>query len=102
MIDPADIKKRRGRFLLSADRLNDNLPFIQKIMSQVIVMRCEYLWGINVFDYEAISPLFDQCPENEQAPDYMFSEDELLDLKCQKIKDRFETLTKGVRGAEYK
>lgn len=60
-------------------------------MSQVIITRCEHLWDINAFDYEAISPLFDQCPDSDILPDYIFFDNVICDLKCQRIKDRFDT-----------
>lgn len=87
-----DIKLRRGRFLIRADLLNDSLPFLQKVFSQVIITQCEHRWNINAFDYMAISPLFNQCPESDVSSDYIFFEDKLGDLLCEPVKNRFVTL----------
>lgn len=56
----------------------------------MIITRCEHLW-INAFDYTAISPLFDQCPESDIEPDYIFFEDKLGDLLCEPVRNRFDT-----------
>jgi hypothetical protein len=90
--DLSDIRLRRGKFAVKAEWLHRRSPFIQKIMSQMIVTRCEYLWSLQVFDYEAISPLFDLCPENQKSPDYQFFEDEFNDLGCRKVEDRLNWL----------
>ncbi len=81
----SELKQRRGRFCLKDDLIDRDISFIQKVMSQVIITRCEYIWLSHAFSYDAISPLFDLCPDKEIPPNYVFSQDEGLDLVCTQI-----------------
>lgn len=84
-MEPSELRQRKGFFTIKVSLIDDNLSLIQKIMSQVIIVRCEHLWGQRVFSYNAISPLFDICPDKDIPPNYVFSQDEGLDLVCTRI-----------------
>lgn len=65
------ISNRRGRISISGTLLRTAEPEkLMAIMGRMIVVRCEHLWGSDTFEYEAISPDFDEVQEGCMAPQY--------------------------------
>lgn len=67
-----DLRKRKGHFQISKRLLEVCDDSIFKLFGNVIVVRCEYLFEKDVFDYYAFSPLFEEIVEYIQPPDYEF------------------------------
>lgn len=65
-----DIEKRLGRFLISDEMLRKNPRAVQRILSKVIVVRCEYLYPNRAFEYIAQSERFDVVEEGLLYPTY--------------------------------
>lgn len=62
--------RRVGRFYIDQDVVLKNPEFVQKVMSKVIVVRCESIWHINSFEYIAISNRFEEIDEAVIPPFY--------------------------------
>ena len=64
-----DTHKRVGRFRISDEMIRFNPEIAQKVLSKVIVVRCEkHFWGY--YEYLALSNRFDIVEEGVIAPYY--------------------------------
>lgn len=59
-----------GRFSIPLEMVEGNAPLVRKIMGTCVIVRCEYMYGKNSFDYVAISPEFDVVEEGQMIPEY--------------------------------
>ena len=73
-----ELRKRRGRVMITRELLVSNPMAVMKIMRNCIVIRCEYLYDRDIFDYYAISPLFLECYEGAECPSYTLNQDGTL------------------------
>jgi len=61
---------RIGIFRIGRKLIEDNEAIVRAIMSRVIVVRCEHMYALDVFEYMAISNDFDEVPQGEIVPKY--------------------------------
>ena len=62
------LKRRQGKFLISKIFLDNHPKEVQKIMSKVIVVKCEYLFHADAFEYHALSEDFEEVEIGYIAP----------------------------------
>lgn len=74
--DEIDISRRFGVFLITDILVRQQPKAVMKVMSQCIILRCEYLWDLAAFEYKAISPGFSVVPEGCLIPRYQWIIDE--------------------------
>lgn len=60
---------RRGKFLINMDLIDKYPEIVRKIMSKVIVIRAECLYGETI-EYVAISTEFDKLKHGNLIPKY--------------------------------
>lgn len=65
-----DISKRFGIFLISNIMVRQNPREVLKVMSQCIIVRCEFLWMEDAFEYKALSSHFEEVEEGCLIPKY--------------------------------
>ena len=65
-----DLKRRYGRFYVSAKLVEDHPADALRIMASFLVVRCEYLFQMDRFECAALSPLFRKIEEGEMIPLY--------------------------------
>ena len=65
-------KKRRGKFLIPVEFFESFPNEMRMISSEIIVVRCEYLFAENSFIYHAYSEHFDEVEDGEVIPQYGF------------------------------
>ena len=61
---------RIGAFKLSIDLIEKEPWLATRIMSQCIILRAEFMYSRRSIEYQAISMMFDECPEACVAPEY--------------------------------
>ena len=66
-------KRRKGKFYISEDMVQHQPDAVRRIMSKCIIVRCEYKFMYDKFEYHAYSPLFEILPEGQEAPTYIFT-----------------------------
>lgn len=71
-----ELRYRVGKFTITESQLNNELEFIQTIMTEIIVIRCEYQYHTRSFDYIALSHLFGICPDGFEPEYYKFVKNE--------------------------
>lgn len=64
------IERRVGRLQISHDLLFSNPKAVQKVLSKVIVVRCESIFYKKCFEYVALSNRFDIIDEASEPPLY--------------------------------
>lgn len=64
------VKRRIGIFSIDIKLVHTDPEMVQKVMSKVIVTRCEMIFHKDVFEYVALSPHFDELSEGESPPTY--------------------------------
>ncbi len=85
-----EIEDKQGVFCLSSKDLKEDISLIQRIMSNIIVTRCEYYFSGEIFVYEAVSPMFDDVEPGMKPQAYRFGFDEFNDLFCRKIDANYQ------------
>lgn len=65
-----NLKKRTGVFFVSQELLEQKPDLVQRIMSNCIVVRAEYLFTTAGIEYVAISNEFEEIKEGESAKLY--------------------------------
>ena len=71
-----ELQRRIGKLTITESQLNNEPEFIQAIMAEIIVIRCEYQYHTRSFDYIAFSHLFDICPDGLEPEYYKFIHNE--------------------------
>jgi hypothetical protein len=67
----SDAKSRRlGRFFASGNLITDDIHALRAVMGTCVVIRCEHIFAVNMFEYTALSPLFDVLNEGDVIPVY--------------------------------
>lgn len=84
-MDWDELKYRRGAFYIALADIHHNLPFISRIMSNVIILGCTTDFSTDLIEYRALSALFDPVVPGVTPPVYQFSFDEFHDLACRQI-----------------
>lgn len=64
------MSKHVGRFLISDKLIHENPEIAQKVLSKVIVVRCEHIAYKFCFEYYAYSKRFDVLQEGQEVPLY--------------------------------
>lgn len=67
-------KKNRGKFYTSNTCFEDHrIKGTAEAFSllKIIITRCEYLRERDIFEYNAISPYFEECEEGVKCPEYI-------------------------------
>lgn len=62
--------RRYGRFQINRMLVQTHYSLIQKVMGEVLILRCEFMFTSNSFVYEAYSPHFMALSQGEALPDY--------------------------------
>jgi len=73
------ILNRRGTFDIARELVESNPELLMEhIFSKIVVLRCEFCYSKNAFEYHACSNEFDEVPEGEEIPRYFveFTRDE--------------------------
>ena len=65
-----DIRRRVGKFRLSRMMIVASPEDAMAIMGKVIVVKAETLYYNDEIEYTAMSPLFDENPDNCEPPEY--------------------------------
>lgn len=64
-------KRRIGKILISAPLIdNMDIDEMLKVTSKFVVVRCEYLYHKDCFEYVAICPEFEEIPNDSELPTY--------------------------------
>lgn len=63
---------QRGKFIVTNVLLQDTSchESVKLIMSKMIIIRCEYMYDTETFEYIAISELFDEVKAFSETPMY--------------------------------
>lgn len=61
---------RFGRIKIARKYIEDYLDMVLKVMARCVIVRCEMNYMLDVFDYIAISPDFDEVSEGDKCPSY--------------------------------
>ena len=64
------MNRRIGRFSMSRQLMERDPEIARSVMGRVIVVRCEMMYHTDTLEYMALSPDFDEVPQNEIAPAY--------------------------------
>ena len=64
------MNRRIGRFAMSRQLVERDPETARAVMGRVIVVRCEMMYETDTLEYMALSPDFDEVPQNEIAPAY--------------------------------
>jgi len=67
---PSNLTHRVGRFSIKDALLRSDPDAFLILSAQIIVVRCEYMFRNDGFEYIALSPLFDEVEPGSMAPDY--------------------------------
>jgi hypothetical protein len=70
------IKDRRlGRFSIHREFLEGGVDRVKMLafMQNFVVVRAEYMYATESFEYQAFSPLFDVIDRGDLIPEYMFA-----------------------------
>lgn len=66
------MNRRIGKMLISSDLIKDmDITEMLKVTSKFVVIRCEYLYERDMFEYTAICPDFDEISPGIVPPYYM-------------------------------
>ena len=65
--------RRIGNFVIDSHTIETDPDAVLELMSQCIIVRCEYKYAEGKFYYTAISELFDEIPISNISPDYDIS-----------------------------
>ena len=87
---PVDIGKRRGRFWIYRELIDEQPDVAILVMSYMIVVRAECMFFPNKIEYIALSPLFQPVPQNTLAPEYE------IQLKTEKADEDGATITEVI------
>jgi hypothetical protein len=79
-MDFKEIRKCFGTFSVDARDMATNPDFWAKILSHVLVTRCEHRFWRDVFVYDGFSILFQPVREGEEPLFYKFDMDEFNDI----------------------
>ena len=77
--------KRHGRFSISKELLKTNPWMVQRVMSQCIIFRAEYMYMGDVIEYHATSYRFDLVKAGEVAPEYVWKFDPENDIEAVRL-----------------
>jgi hypothetical protein len=69
-VGPVDFFARQGRFRFPEAVVQENAAALLAVMAEVLVIRCEFLWGERLFDYVGLCEQFDGLEEGDQPPIY--------------------------------
>ena len=64
------MNRRIGRFAMSRQLVERDPETARAVMGRVIVVRCEMMYETDTLEYMALSPDFDEVPQNKIAPSY--------------------------------
>jgi hypothetical protein len=67
----SDLRNRIGKFYISRSLVLDYPELVQKVLSKVVVVRCESVFHSDSFEYIAFSNRFDICEEGYAPPVYI-------------------------------
>ena len=67
------MNNRKGVFTISKDLIDNHPENVMKIMSNVIIIHCEYSADYGKYQYNAISPLFEELKMGRFPPEYGFT-----------------------------
>lgn len=87
MIDFEEIRKHFGTFSLDSRDMANCPDFWNRILSQVLVTRCEHLFLEDEFVYSGFSMLFRPIEEGAKPLFYRFSVDEFNDIVAIETKE---------------
>jgi len=65
-----DLENRIGKLTISKDLLLENPEGMMLIMSKLIIIRCEYFYHLDSFEYIALSYEFDIIDKGTVPPRY--------------------------------
>lgn len=66
----ADLIQHRGRFAVPGRIVEHDFDGAQKIFKDMIVTRCEFMHGSQMFEYEACGPMFSKVEDYQRTPVY--------------------------------
>ena len=59
-----------GKFSISREMVIREKPYVLRVMSKCIIVRCELLFHVDRFDYVALSEDFSKVLPGMEIPDY--------------------------------
>lgn len=68
--------KMIGRFSINKKFIEDDFDLVQKVMGMVVVIRCEFMFASDKFEYMAISNKFEEIEVGTIIPEYTVKVDE--------------------------
>lgn len=80
-----NILRRRGYFKLNVRRCLGDLSFWGRIISKMLVTRCEHIFHDNTLEYHAYSSLFREIDDLEKSPYYEIRFNEFNDIEAIEI-----------------
>jgi hypothetical protein len=80
--DIDDLLKRRGYFELDVRRVLGDISFWGRVMSKVLVTKCEHGFHNNRLYYHAYSELFRKVKDQEESPYYEIRSNEFNDIEA--------------------
>ena len=62
--------KRLGRFSVPIELVEKESALARMIMGRCVVVRCEMMYSNEAFEYQALSPDFDEVDPGKMMPEY--------------------------------
>ena len=69
-IDQYELHMRKGRFRINKDTLRDPEIINALLGLRAVIVRAEFLYLTEQFEYTALSPDFDKVPDGQESPWY--------------------------------
>lgn len=64
------MERRYGRMVIDRHIMEANMDFMKKLMSVIIVLRCEMLYCRDAFEYFFYSDLIPPLSKGQEVPEY--------------------------------
>lgn len=66
------MSRRIGKFEATRELISDDwdTPAVRLLMSMIVVVKCEFDYATQCFQYTAMSPHFDELPDHCEVPEY--------------------------------
>lgn len=80
------MKIKIGKFSISDELVKQNPEAVKKVMGQCVILRAEFIYSSRVFEYEAISDLFEEVDEGCISPEYLMGLNSQGKVTANKIK----------------
>lgn len=71
--EPDRVTRRIGRFYIDEHHVRFSTALVREIMAKCVILRCEYDYAKQRFEYVAISPLFREVQPGDEFMTYRWT-----------------------------